>query len=77
MTRPDLPDPPRARLHSGKPETAPPEPPIGFFALIPWCWVSAASEGSSALALPVRMTGGGFDQAGADRVLDNKPVDLR
>jgi hypothetical protein len=42
----------------------------------PFQGATRASEGSSALSLPVRMTSGGFDQAGADRVLDNKPVDL-
>jgi hypothetical protein len=36
-----------------------------------------AAEGSSSLALPVNFTGGGFDQAGADKVIDNfNPVDL-
>lgn len=37
-------------------------------------WVS---EGAFSLALPVNFAGGGFDQAGADKVLDNfDPVDL-
>ena len=36
-----------------------------------------APGSSASLALPVNFTGGGFDQAGADRVIDNfNPVDL-
>ena len=36
-----------------------------------------ASEGTHSLALPVHFTGGSFDQAGADEVIDNyNPVDL-
>jgi len=35
------------------------------------------SEGSNSLALPVNFSGGGYDQAGADKVFDNyNPVDL-
>jgi len=35
------------------------------------------AEGGFSLALPVSFTGGGFDQAGADKVIDNfNPVDL-
>jgi len=36
-----------------------------------------AAEGVSSLALPVNFAGGGFDQAGVDKVIDNfNPVDL-